>query len=75
MPILPVNNEGAALYYEDSGAPEGVTDYTTIIGLHGFLIHGGTQSYYTHSLRDQQLTITQLCFDPFSLMPRLNGFV
>lgn len=42
MPTIPVNDDGAVLYYEDSGPPEGVTDYTTVIILHGFVYHGGT---------------------------------
>ena len=44
MPTIPVNDEGAVLYYEDSGAPEGSANYTTIIILHGFLFHGGMSS-------------------------------
>ena len=27
--------------FKDSGAPEGSTDYTTVVVLHGFVWHGG----------------------------------
>ena len=27
--------------YQDSGAPKGSTDYTTLILLHGYAFHGG----------------------------------
>ncbi|KAI0690983.1 hypothetical protein BC835DRAFT_1280048 [Cytidiella melzeri] len=40
MPTIPVNKDGAVLYYEDSGAPEGALDYSTIIITHGLLFHG-----------------------------------
>ncbi|CCL99552.1 uncharacterized protein FIBRA_01570 [Fibroporia radiculosa] len=39
MPTAPVNKDGAALYYEDSGAPSS-SDYVTIIMLHGAVFHG-----------------------------------
>ena len=42
MPTIPVNSDGAVLYYEDSGPPNGTEDYTTIIVFHGFIFHGGT---------------------------------
>ncbi|KAI0700599.1 alpha/beta-hydrolase [Cytidiella melzeri] len=39
MPIIPVNEGGAVLYYEDSGAPPGSKDYHTIFLIHGFIFH------------------------------------
>ena len=51
MPTIPVNNDGDFLYYEDSGAPQGLTHYTTIILLHGFVCHSGEYSLMrTHFL-------------------------
>ncbi|KAJ3553765.1 hypothetical protein NM688_g3444 [Phlebia brevispora] len=41
MPVAPVNNTGAVIHYEDSGAPEGSTDYLTLVIIHGFIFHGG----------------------------------
>ena len=56
MPILPVNDEGAVLYYEDSGAPPGSRDYHTIFLIHGFIFHSGA---YDFNLYDQQLIISE----------------
>ncbi|KAI0092043.1 hypothetical protein BDY19DRAFT_990791 [Irpex rosettiformis] len=42
MPTLPVNTDGAVLYYEDSGVPDNANDYTTIIIFHGFIFHGAS---------------------------------
>ncbi|KAI0092160.1 Alpha/Beta hydrolase protein [Irpex rosettiformis] len=39
MSILPVNEDGAVLYYEDSGAPPGSKDYHTVFLIHGFIFH------------------------------------
>ena len=44
MPIAQINPQGTAIYYQDSGAPEGLLDYTTIVLVHGFAINGGTSS-------------------------------
>lgn len=41
MPEAPVNDSGAVLYYEDTGAPEGSTDYLTVVLVHGLTFHGG----------------------------------
>lgn len=46
MPILPVNDDGALLYYEDSGAPPGSRDYHTIFLIHGFIFHSGAPRLY-----------------------------
>ncbi|KAK7681683.1 hypothetical protein QCA50_015417 [Cerrena zonata] len=40
MPTASVNDEGAVLYYEDTGAPSQSTDYTTIALVHGLIFHG-----------------------------------
>jgi hypothetical protein len=50
MPTLPVNNNGAVLYYEDSGAPSGKTEYSTIVIFHGLVFHGCTSSQTCSSL-------------------------
>ncbi|KAI0089050.1 hypothetical protein BDY19DRAFT_122499 [Irpex rosettiformis] len=51
MPTIPVNDEGAVLYYEDSGAPQGAKDYSTIFLLHGFIFHGATfRPSFQHAL-------------------------
>ena len=42
MPTIPVNDEGAVLFYEDSGAPQATEHYATLFILHGFMFHGGT---------------------------------
>jgi hypothetical protein len=42
MPSAPINNQGAVLLYEDSGAPPGSTDYVTVFMLSAYLWHGGT---------------------------------
>ena len=42
MPTLPVNDAGAVVYYEDSGVPNGSSDYTTIVMIHGFMFTSGT---------------------------------
>lgn len=39
MPLAPVDNKGTQLYYEDTGALEGIS-YTTLIIVHGTGIHG-----------------------------------
>ena len=41
MPTAPVDNTGTVLYYEDSGAPAGSTDYVTLVLIHGTCFHGG----------------------------------
>ncbi|KAI0775346.1 hypothetical protein BC629DRAFT_1290877 [Irpex lacteus] len=42
MPTIPVNDDGAVLYYEDSGAPGDAQYYPTLFVLHGFIYHGAT---------------------------------
>lgn len=42
MPIAPVDDKGTVLYYEDSGAPTGSTDYITVVLIHGTCFHSGT---------------------------------
>ncbi|KAI0340788.1 alpha/beta-hydrolase [Trametopsis cervina] len=39
MPIIPVNEDGAVLYYEDSGTPLNSKDYHTVFLIHGFIFH------------------------------------
>lgn len=46
MPTIPVNNDGAVLFYTDSGPPSEVADYATIILIHGFMFNIGM---YPHS--------------------------
>jgi hypothetical protein len=46
MPSIVVNDEGAVLSYEDSGAPAGKTDYSTVVILHGLVFHAGMDSCY-----------------------------
>lgn len=41
MPEIPVNDKGAVLYYEDTGAPDGSSDYLTIVLAHGLTFYGG----------------------------------
>ncbi|KAI0337468.1 alpha/beta-hydrolase [Trametopsis cervina] len=40
MPTAPVDERGTVLAYEDSGAPAGSDNYTTIILVHGLIFHG-----------------------------------
>lgn len=42
MPTVPIGDEGAELFYADSGVPNGSTDYVTIVLVHGVVFHGGT---------------------------------
>ncbi|THG95362.1 hypothetical protein EW026_g6276 [Hermanssonia centrifuga] len=42
MPTAQVNGNGAEIFYEDSGAPPGSTDYATIVIVHGLVFHSGT---------------------------------
>ncbi|KAI0357368.1 alpha/beta-hydrolase [Trametes cingulata] len=39
MPTAPVDDKGSVLYYEDSGAPLGSTDYITLVLIHGTCFH------------------------------------
>ncbi|PCH39743.1 hypothetical protein WOLCODRAFT_116116 [Wolfiporia cocos MD-104 SS10] len=39
MPLGSINQDGAALYYEDTGAPGGTEPYITIILVHGTMFH------------------------------------
>ncbi|OJT12830.1 hypothetical protein TRAPUB_10665 [Trametes pubescens] len=39
MPTAPVDDNGTVLYFEDSGAPSGSTDYTTLVLVHGTCFH------------------------------------
>ncbi|CAL1712123.1 unnamed protein product [Somion occarium] len=40
MPTAQVNEEGAVLFYEDSGPPADSTTYTTVVLIHGLIFHG-----------------------------------
>lgn len=42
MPTAPVNDTGAVVYYEDSGAPGNIPIYVTFVIIHGLAFHGGT---------------------------------
>lgn len=42
MPYAPITDEGAVLYYDDSGTPAGREDYVTVVAIHGTLFHSGT---------------------------------
>ncbi|GJE91056.1 alpha/beta hydrolase [Phanerochaete sordida] len=35
MPLAPIDNIGTCIYYEDSGAPNGGSTYTTLVFVHG----------------------------------------
>ncbi|KAI0366634.1 alpha/beta-hydrolase [Pilatotrama ljubarskyi] len=39
MPTAPVDHRGSVLFYEDSGAPPGSTDYITLVLVHGTCFH------------------------------------
>ncbi|THH08247.1 hypothetical protein EW145_g2822 [Phellinidium pouzarii] len=40
MPLIPIDDSGNSLFYEDSGIPSGAeTDYTTLIVVHGTAFH------------------------------------
>ncbi|EIW51541.1 alpha/beta-hydrolase [Trametes versicolor FP-101664 SS1] len=39
MPTAPVDDNGTVLYFEDSGAPPGSTDYVTLVLVHGTCFH------------------------------------
>ncbi|KAI0075966.1 hypothetical protein K474DRAFT_1645816 [Panus rudis PR-1116 ss-1] len=41
MPLAQVDDHGIALYYEDSGAPTGSSNYTTLVLIHGALYNNG----------------------------------
>ncbi|KZT65133.1 hypothetical protein DAEQUDRAFT_697601 [Daedalea quercina L-15889] len=42
MPLAPVDNSDTQLYYEDTGAPPGSSDYRTLIIVHGGGFNGST---------------------------------
>lgn len=44
VPTAPVDDSGTVLYYEDSGAPAGSTDYITVVLIHGTCFHSGTST-------------------------------
>ncbi|KAI0632495.1 Alpha/Beta hydrolase protein [Trametes polyzona] len=39
MPTAPVDDKGTVLYYEDTGAPSGSSDYITLVLIHGTCFH------------------------------------
>ncbi|KAI0340787.1 alpha/beta-hydrolase [Trametopsis cervina] len=39
MPTISIDEHGTSVYYVDSGAPPGSTDYTTLIMYHGYVVH------------------------------------
>ena len=46
MPLALVDNQGTVLDYEDSRAPVGSTDYTTLVMFHGIYFNSGTSSHF-----------------------------
>ena len=44
MPTLPVDDGGTVLYYDDTGALEGIEKYVTIVLIHGVIFHGSCPS-------------------------------
>ena len=42
MPTAVIDDKGTFIFYEDTGAPEGAVDYTTVILVHGLVINAGT---------------------------------
>lgn len=56
MPGISVDNYDTVLYFEDTGAPPGSTDYTTIVLIHGSIFHSGNYCFslwrYAYSLSD-----------------------
>ena len=69
MPLAPVNNKGTQLYYEDTGALEGVS-YTTLIIVHGTGIHGGTLCLCIMNLNRTNYNKLKLSFVPCFLSQR-----
>ncbi|KAH9924427.1 uncharacterized protein B0H18DRAFT_1012126 [Fomitopsis serialis] len=52
MPLAPVDAQGTQYYYEDTGSPPGSTDYTTLVLIHGALVHGDSVSNSSqHNIR------------------------
>lgn len=45
MPTAPINDDGAYVYYEDSGVPHNVQDYTSIVLVHGYSFNSGMCTY------------------------------
>ncbi|EKM49786.1 uncharacterized protein PHACADRAFT_179168 [Phanerochaete carnosa HHB-10118-sp] len=41
MPTAPVDDKGTVFYYEDTGAPNGLSDYLTVVLVHGLTFHSG----------------------------------
>lgn len=41
MPLTPIDNRGTSIYYEDSGAPNGCSVYTTLVFVHGAFSNSG----------------------------------
>ena len=41
MPTVDIDDKGTQIYYEDSGVPAGISDYTTIVLVHGFTVNSG----------------------------------
>ena len=41
LQLFDMSQKSGLHVYQDSGAPKGSTDYTTLILLHGYAFHGG----------------------------------
>lgn len=41
MPTLPVDENGTVLYFEDTGPLQDQLNYTTIVLIHGLIVHSG----------------------------------
>ena len=46
MPTAPVDDKGTVLYYEDTGVPNGLPYYLTIVLVHGLTFHSGKPSLH-----------------------------
>lgn len=51
MPTAPVDNNGTELFYWDSGAVPGSSDYSTIVIYHGTGFNGSKLSYDVNVLK------------------------
>ncbi|KAI0092161.1 hypothetical protein BDY19DRAFT_990897 [Irpex rosettiformis] len=63
MPTAIIDDEGTAIYYEDSGIPPESTDYTTLILIHGYVVHARKYiSYNIPSDASEKLKRNQAIF-------------
>lgn len=50
MHTASLDDKGTVFYYEDSGAPSGSPNYTTLVLVHGTCFHSGTFAASTFDL-------------------------